>query len=520
MQQPKEGQITKRYRTDFSGGVNLYLGPRQIKDNESPDAINCDFKGRAGVGNRQGYTEIGEVTDSRTKIYGMGIYHTATDNQLIKFASNGTNIALYYSVGEDWTAVTGTTFNSVSPMDTAQAAGYLFSANGTDTMVKYNGSVWASHTGASTGYYIQYFAKRLWIVDETNLDTLNFSTEYNDATKPLDFVSNGTSTNPGTITIRPGSGETIKGIKPFKNSLYAFTNQSIYRISSTSTANTWTVELITQSIGCVSHRSIAQVGEDLFFAADDGVYSLGDVANYTEVRTTNKSIRVQEIFDAISGINKTKLVGEYINFKYHLFYSLFGTDNDSCLVFDTRYQAWQDWRNIAANDATIYTNADGDKGLYFGEPTTGKVHQLYSGTNDNGAEINSYWKSKSFDEQLPDIIKLFIDSTFIFGALHGTVTLTIIFNDNKILVSKTLSQNVPQGGFGRDVFGRMSFGDSTNNVTITQIINNPYRIKAKDKKFAIQYRISSLGGSWRLDAITQLLMIFSHYKFPSAYKLT
>jgi len=696
----KENVLSQEYFKDFSGGVNYYLGPRQVKDNESPDAINCDFKGKSGVGNRDGYAAIGPVTtfqidacDSLTADgewvagsncdnlavqttykkegtkaiywemaegkflsdlgnltytakdlsayedtgyfrmwyylgaagatsnqvalywgtdlincwynivvtdyqgaaihtgwnllkfdwatatktgspisnaivmfyvrcdprpsapagsfmviddieyssydgggYGITEYHTSSKDQLVKFISNNTNIYLSYSDDlATWTDETGTAFTDNKDVDVVQAAimsstptpgtpvssdGVLFTFNGTDAMQKFDGSTVSAHTGGTKGLYGAYFDRRLWCVDETYKDTLNFSTKTYDATKTLDFTANGTSSNPGTLTFEPGAGKEITGLIVYKNALYVFLNDSIYRLITTSTVNEFTVTLITNAVGCISHRSICQVGEDIFFAADDGVYSLGDIAYYTEVRTTNKSARIQQIFDGLSAANKKKLVGIYHKFKYHLYYSLFGTSNDSCMVYDTRYQAWQDWRSLAANNATLLTDSDGERRMFFIQPTDGKVNEMYSGTTDDGVLIESHYLTKSFDSGIPDVLKLYMDSTFIFGSLNGSVTLKVIFNDSEISTSKSLSQVQPQGGLGTDALGVKSLGEATNTITtITSVINTPIRFKAKGKKFAIQYYIYSQSGSWRLDEIGQALIPFSRFKFPSTNKI-
>jgi len=528
----KPNEFTTEYRDDFSGGVNYYYGSRQVADNESPDAVNCDFKGKTGVGNRSGYTQVGTVGDSRTKIYGLDEYHTSALDQIVKFASDGADINAYYSVGAGWTAATGNTFTDGYNVDTVQAFlatasptpnapvstdGYLFTFNGIDAMQKYNGSTLAAHTHGTKGYYGAYYDRRLWCADDQYKDVLNFSTQTPDATKCLDFVDDGTSSKPGTVVFRPGSGEEITGLVNFKNALYVFLNKSIFRVTSTATANTYQVELVTNAVGCVSHRSICQCEEDIMFASHDGVYSLGDVANYLYVRTTNKSVKVQRIFDSISNTNKTKLVGKYYNFKYHLFYSLYGTENDSCLVYDVRYKAWQDWRNMSANDATLYTNSTNSTCLYFGEVSTGKVHKM-SGVNDDGKAISSYWTSKSFTENRPDVIKFYFDTTFSMGSLNGTVNFYVIFDDTQVTAPVTLSQNKPQGGCGRDPFGLVPAGSSTNSVTVSQVVNTPQRLKAKGKKFSIQYKLTS-SDSWRLDSISQYLMYFDHFAFRSANKL-
>lgn len=515
----RENQLVTKYRNDFSGGCNYFLGARQVRDKESPNAINCDFKGQTGVGNRLGYSQIGSVGSSRTEIFGMNEYHTSSIDQAIKFASNGSNVAIGYGTGGTWTFVTTTTFTDNVNMDSVQAGGNLYLFNGADDMYYWDGSAIQSFTSEGVpALYGEYFDKRLWGVDPSNKDTLLFSVQYGDGTKPLSFTNNGTSSNKGSLTFQPGSGKEISGIRKFKDYLYVFLTDSIYRVSTTSTINVFSVELITRSIGCVSHRSICQVGEDLFFAADDGVYSVGEVANYTSVRTTNKSARIQQVFDSLSSTNKSKLVGRYFNFKYHLFYSLFGTYNDSCVCYDVRYQGWQDWRNIAANDATTYTDSTNEVHFYFGEPTTGEVHELYSGSTDDGAAITSTWYSKSFDDDLPDITKLYFDTTFILGSISGTIYLSCIYNDTETLSSTTISQQRPQGGFGRDAFGKKAFGDATNTTTVIQYQNVPLRLKSKQQKFAVQYRISTTA-QWRLDKIVQTFIPFNRFKFPAIYKL-
>lgn len=514
----REGELTKKLYQDFAGGVNLYLGSRQIKDSESPSSSNCDFAGKGGIKNRLGFTEVGAVVSSRTKGFGITEFHATGVDQSVRFASNGTNVALAYSTGGTWTEVATTTYTDNLNMDSIVAGGKLYTCNGTDAMTTWDGSAIASYATGTKGYFGAYFDKRLWVVDDTSLDTLNFSTQYGDASKSLDFTANGSSSNPGTITIKPGSGIRITGIKEFKNALYVFLNNAVYRLKTSSTVNVFTVEQVTNSVGCVSHRSITQVGEDLFFAANDGIYSLGDVGTYLDVRTQNKSAKVQKVFDALTGATKSLLVGRYFNFKYHLFYSIYGTANDSCLAYDIRYQGWQDWTNIAANDASLFTDNTKTTRFYFLTPTTGKVNQLYLGTTDGGTLISSSWYSKSFDQGLPDTEKLFLDTTFIFGALEGTITVSVIFDDSQVAVSDTISAQRPQGGYGRDVYGKANYGDATNTINVVSVVNVPKRLRAKGQKFAIQYLVTSTG-NWQLDSITQTFIPFSHYKFDSADKL-
>ena len=517
--------LEKKYRNNFAGGWNAYLGVRQIKDEESPDMTNCDFYGKGGIGNRQGYTAVGAADATNNDgIVGLCQLHTASLHHFMRFAKNAsTDVKMEYSTdGSTWTQVADV-FTANLNVDTCQAASKIYTGNGTDVMHEWDGSAWAHTSNGTKGYYPAYYNQRLWVVDEEYPDRLNFSGQYSEqllvggslVSKLGDFAD-ATS---GWISFKYGSGAEITGLKVFKNSLYVFLRDSIYSIVPATAANTFTISLITGSVGCISHRSIAQCEEDLFFTSDDGVYSLGEVANYTSVRSTNKSAKIIHLFNNLSAANKKKLCAEYSNFKYHLFYSLYGTTNDSCVAYDVRYDGWVDWRNMPANDALVYEDSNGDKDLYIGDPNNSLVYQLYSGSDDNGSAIQSTWYSKSFDENLPDIMKVYFEHTFVFGAIEGTVGITVRFNDTETSANKTLSQITPQGGFGRDAFGVKKLGGGTNTITlITNYRGVPVRMRVSKKKFAVQYKLTS-SGEWRLDAITTTFKPLSHYAFPSQYKI-
>lgn len=540
----QENTLVKKVINSFSDGVDLYSGVRQVKDGASPNSTNCDFKGKTGVGNRGGYTQVQTIGDYDDVVRGMATYSTnSTTHQLIKFASKGgaTDLALNYTtysggVLQAWTEVAGTTFASTADMNVVQAsafsgaaytgaAGTLFSFNGTDTMVKYAGSSWAAHTGAATLLYGAFYDGRLWGVDPTYKDVLKFSTKTPDATQALNFATDGTSSKKGSITFTPGAGVEIVALKTFKGYLYVFTRNEIYSVFPASQPDTFTISLVTGALGCVSHRSVEVVENDLYFASLDGVYTIGDVATFTTVRANNRSLPISPVYAEISGTNKAKMVGRYFNFKYHLFYSLGGTANDSCFVYDIRYKAWQDWRNIAANDAVVFKPGVGGGGdiisptFYFGHPTNGKVFQLYDGSlTDDGTNISSEWHSKSYDYGEVDVMKLFFDSTFVFGVLTGQLRMKIVMNDLEVVADIPVVERKGQGGFGAGAFGRFAFGDGFVTFRQSQNTNNPLRIKAKGQKFAIQYRITSTD-EWRLDSTSQTYIPFDHFKFPAINKL-
>lgn len=532
MAKAKEG-FKKEFRDKFAGGWNSFLGVRQIKDDESPDMLNCDFKGKGGIGNRLGYTAIGAADATWLNgVYGMGELHTSSHDQAMRFTNDtGVSVKMEHSTdGGAWTIVADT-FTAATKIDTCQAADKVYTGNGVDAMDAWDGAAWSPPANGTIGYYPTYYSRRLWVVDETYPDRINFSGQWGavggDA-ELIDGVAGATANKladfadvtSGWISFRFGSGAEIVGIKVFKDSLYVFLRDSIYKLNPSTSANTFSITQITNSVGCVSYRSIDQVEEDLFFAFDDGIYALGEVANYVSVRTTNKSAKIQGVFDNLTSARKADLVGKYFDFKYHLFYSEGGVVNDKVVAYDIRYDGWLPWDNISANSALVYRDSSDELHLYFGHPTTSEVYELDNNTTDNGTIISSYWKSKSYDDELPDVLKVYFEHTFVFGLINGQVSLKVIFDDNETAASESITQVRPQGGFGSATFGRKPFGVYTNTITtISNIRGVPLRMTASDKKFAVQYEISASGTSWRLDDITTTYKQLGHYAFPSQYKI-
>jgi hypothetical protein len=65
------------------------------------------------------------------------------------------------------------------------------------------------------------------------------------------------------------------------------------------------VKQVSASVGCVSHRSIDNVDDAVFFLSRQGYYTLGYQANYTQAvpRTNELSITIHPIIDTITAAN-------------------------------------------------------------------------------------------------------------------------------------------------------------------------------------------------------------------------
>ena len=79
--------------------------------------------------------------------------------------------------------------------------------------------------------------------------------------------------------------------------------------------------MISNSLGTRSPRSIENIENDIGFM-DSQYYFLGEVANYTTVRTSNISSRVKSLFDAVTQANVADVAAIYYDKEQKLLISI------------------------------------------------------------------------------------------------------------------------------------------------------------------------------------------------------
>src|SRR3990167_8283641 len=98
----------------------------------------------------------------------------------------------------------------------------------------------------------------------------------------------------GYVLVDPDSGEDITGLGVLRDKIIVFKERSIWELTlSTITIGNYTLvdpqyQLLTSSHGCISHRTIAAVEDDLFFLSRRGVYAIGYKPNILNVLSTTE----------------------------------------------------------------------------------------------------------------------------------------------------------------------------------------------------------------------------------------
>ena len=147
------------------------------------------------------------------------------------------------------------------------------------------------------------------------ISTLQYSGPYTED----DFDTGG-----GTILV----DTTIVGLKVFREDLFIFGEDRIYKLSGTTTSD-FAIVPVTRRIGCIDGKSIQELGGDLIYLAPDGLRTIAGTERIGDVELGTVSKQIQ---DRIGDIGTDNITSTVIRNKsqYRLFYpSTSGTEGNS-----------------------------------------------------------------------------------------------------------------------------------------------------------------------------------------------
>lgn len=526
-----------------SKGLNNLVSPSLIDNREFSDMMNVEYDEGGVVRKRFGYVTAGNAL---TAARGLGNYRTESLNQLITI--DGT--ALKYRTTGSWNTATGATFTAAQDTSFTQARLKLFVWNGTDggayfdgsavtrpgTMPKAKFSIYYQNKHIASGVDGQ--ANRLYIsniaaADDFTVTTGGTQPQPDSTTDAENGITNvpGASVYAGTpalteanvIDVRKNDGDKITGLGIFQDVVIVFKERSIFQLTFDSSGNP-TLTPITYATGCVSHKSIKAVENDLYFMSREGLRVLGNEPQFfTAIRTQVLSIRVQPTVDGIAKAYYNRCNAVYFDNKYIM---AFPTGSSSsitrALTYDRRFQAFCLWKNFNAQDMVKYINTSNEENLYFLDDAGTQVYMREAGTyNDNGAAIEAYIVSKAQDIGNPDITKFWVDLRLIFRRISGEVTLTVYEDDNADVGTAVIGTGSSRG-MGLNMLGSFGLGsDGETDTTSTVIADNPEAIVLNLDSRVIKYKIYNNRVNENFVFLGMVYAYYpkSHYVFDSSRKV-
>ena len=338
LMQPGEALVLENFEPDVEGGYRRINGHRKYVNQIVP-VTSADSEKAIGVatfgskviacrGEKIFSSTSAEITSSiaiNTAMTGSG---TINVDSVAGFATSGAfqiNSELFTYTGVDATSTpnefTGVTRAREGTSAAAHTLNDVISANWTE--------IDTGRTNAAK-YRFERFNfdgnEKIVFVDEVNapvvfnlaLSATNVSTSSVAGTK---FVASykdhmfyaGKSTTPQEVvfsapfneddfTSGDGAGsirvdDTITGLKVFRDSLFIFCENRIFKLTGSSTSD-FSVVPVTRNIGCINGDTIQEFGGDLVFLGPDGLRTIAGTQNIGDTELGTISRNVQSIFDA------------------------------------------------------------------------------------------------------------------------------------------------------------------------------------------------------------------------------
>ncbi len=344
--------------------------------------------------------------------------------------------------------------------------------------------------------FVTLFSERLIVAGQSNNPQ---QVAYSTRLVPENF----TGSSAGTVDV----GDQIVGIKSFRNKLIIFCKNSIYQLSGLD--GTPVLSSVTKNIGCVSGKTIQEIGGDLIFLSPDGLRTIAGTARIDDIELGSISRKVLPIFrdDIFPNISTLTFSSMVIREKsqYRLFYYKNGTGDISQKgllgTFKISSQGvplyeWSECTGIGARMTHSGFDEDNNE-VYFHSSTDGFIYQHDTGNNFNGSNIAAEYKTPDLDYGDSGVRKTLYYCKTSIRAEGANDNLKLLcrydFDDNNIPqpAETNIGTLASPALFGVAVFGAALFGQTlypqqktnlvgsgfTNNFTISSTGNaSPYTI--------------------------------------------
>ena len=354
-------------QASFVGGQISNFRENLLNESQAESLKDLDAPKNGVLKSRRGFHRFADLLGSSSasvNTQALAYFDTDAKESLIAFVNSNAyaiNSSGTVSVSGLGTGFTNSTTNRVY---TCQVADKLF---------------FASHSGNNRIGQISWDTSSSAFVVKEAGDTAPVNAKYlvsnnyrifayqpsDDQIYVSEFLPNITSTGSttifdgtGNLPFKVGLGDPVTGLASWvgfnvvvfcKNSCYVVDTGGVPAASGTAPKTSdYTIRTISATTGCVSHGSIAQVGEDLFFLSRTGVRSIRRTMEENMVASDVGVISypIQDVIDEINWAAVENATSVFWNNRYLLSVPTgASTVNDTTIVYNTNTQSWMGvWR--------------------------------------------------------------------------------------------------------------------------------------------------------------------------------
>jgi len=233
-------------------------------------------------------------------------------------------------------------------------------------------------------FVVSFKSHMFYAGKSTTPELLNFSVASNED----DFTSGDGA---GTIRV----DDTITGLKVFRESLFIFCENRIFKLTGSSVSN-FSIAPVTRNIGCINGDTIQEFGGDLVFLGPDGLRTVAATAKIGDTELGTISRNVQSIFD--KNIKDSLLFESVVipdKTQYRIFFTKDGeadsiTRGVTCVMKQDNFE-FSEIRGIKPACTDTFVQA-GDVIVLHGD-FAGHVHRQEKGNTFDGIPVLGKYRS-------------------------------------------------------------------------------------------------------------------------------
>ena len=306
------------------GGLVLNRDVFTMRPGEALQLTNFEPDIEGGYKKMLGTTAYNSTIVPQVSASTESIDMVAIFNDLVLAARGGT--VYRGDTSGSWTSLAtgkGTTFRYDFERYNFNGTEKILIANGTTNAfsidTSYNVDI-INATGGGTAptnpKFVKSFANHMFYAGMSDaISTITFSGPFTED----DFDTGG-----GSIVV----GATITGLKVFRDTLFIFCEDSVYKLVGTSSSDFALAE-VAKDVGTIAHHSIQELGGDLLFLSKDGFRTIAGTERIGDVELGTVSKQIQKRITDIGYDNVTAVViGD--KSQYRLFYPPDDTIETSC----------------------------------------------------------------------------------------------------------------------------------------------------------------------------------------------
>jgi hypothetical protein len=263
---------------NFAAGLASYPASTQLAVNQFALGINTSVTKIGEVQTRRAFERVGAFVAGTAAIDGLAYLDTAAGVRKLLRCRGGVCEAWD---GAAWAAAGGFAPTAGKPLEIVQLLDKLYLTNGGfNSINSWDGAVFAALAISGPQYLVAATNRLIGAGGTSMTDTVWFS----NILDPLTWNA------ANKLRVGAGDGDVITGVAMWtKNLLAVFKRTRIYivNIDPAIAVGSMVIDEVPAGLGCLSHRSIAKVGRDLWFLASDGtVRSLSRVLEGQEQQIT------------------------------------------------------------------------------------------------------------------------------------------------------------------------------------------------------------------------------------------